>query len=73
MSVKSQDEWPLLPGERRVRFVCGVVAGVLSGIGMADWLSASALGRFLLIIVTAIAFGFAAAWIGDRFWTGVGQ
>jgi high-affinity Fe2+/Pb2+ permease len=73
MSVKGDGGWPLLPGERRVRFVCGVIAGVLAGIGIADRLGASSLGKFFLIIVTAIAFGFAAAWIGDRFWTGVGQ
>lgn len=69
MSFKSREDWPLLPGERRVRFVFGLIAGVLAGIGIADRVHASGLGTALLVAVTALAFGFAAAWIGDRFWT----
>lgn len=61
-------EWPLLPGERPVRFGCGALAGLAAGF----WIISDRTGSVGLTVVvclgTAVLVGFAAALFGDRFW-----
>jgi hypothetical protein len=63
-------EFPLLPGERRVRSIVGALAGALAGawgvlwhISNADWTDV-ALGA----AVSALVFSLLARWLGDAFW-----
>jgi len=70
--VKDDDDLPVMPGERRVRFGCGLLAGVLAGIGLAARVTGSTIGTVLLVSAVALAVGLAAAWGGDRFWRGLG-
>ena len=61
-----KDEWPLLPGERMVPFVCGFVAGVCAAMCLIRL--PRSFGRLLFVLGTGIAFGVLAALFGDRFW-----
>src|SRR5262252_9520556 len=54
--VKGDDEFPLMPGERRVRFGCGALAGALGGYGLAVRLCTGKGGMILLILVVAVGF-----------------
>ena len=65
-----EDEFPIMRGERRIRFVCGLVAGVFAGCQLAPRFGARGAGEVLLVVATALAFGIAAAFLGDRFWRG---
>ena len=64
----SDEGFPLLPGERRVRFVFGALAGLFAGIEFSSRLGGGKLVTVLLVILTVVGFGLAAAWLGDRFW-----
>jgi hypothetical protein len=64
----SDEGFPLLPGERRVRFGRGALAGLLAGLKIAAFASGGKVGTVFLVLLTVIGFGIAAAWIGDRFW-----
>jgi len=64
----SDEGFPLLPGERRVRFVVGALAGLFAGIEFSSRLGGGKLVTVLLVILTVVGFGLAAAWLGDRFW-----
>jgi hypothetical protein len=66
--MKQSGDWPLMRGERRVRFGCGALAGLAAGLVLAERMNGSVVGNVLLVVVTAVAFGIAAAWIGDEFW-----
>ena len=63
------DEWPLLRGERVVRFAFGALAGLFAGIELTSRVRAGSIGSVVLVTAVTIAFGIGAAWIGDRFWT----
>jgi O-antigen/teichoic acid export membrane protein len=65
-----EGEFPIMRGERRIRFVCGVIAGLLAGCPLAPRFGAHGAGAVLLMVATGLAFGFAAAFLGDRFWKG---
>jgi hypothetical protein len=63
-------EFPLLPGERRVRSIVGALVGALAGafgalwdIPNADWTDV-ALGA----AASALVFSLLARWLGDAFW-----
>jgi hypothetical protein len=62
--------WPLLAGERRVRFICGALLGVASGCGLSSQMGSGKAATVLWMILTAVAFGAAAALLGDKFWQG---
>ena len=62
------DGFPIMRGERRVRFACGLIAGVLAGCQLTPRFGASGVGAALLIVATGVAFGIAAALLGDAFW-----
>jgi hypothetical protein len=65
---KPDDDWPLLPGERRVRFGCGVIAGVALALSYMLGGGHSAGVTILVCLASAIVVGVAAALFGDRFW-----
>ncbi len=58
-------------GERRIRFVCGAIAGSFAGCHFGPILGAGKPGTGIVIGVAAIAFGIAAAFMGDSFWRGL--
>jgi hypothetical protein len=62
----------LLPGERKVRFSCGALAGFFCmGLGVLS--SAGPLWNAILVgLGAAVLFGWAAARWGDRFWEWLG-
>jgi len=62
------DGFPIMRGERRVRFACGLIAGIFAGCQLAPRFGASGAGAFFLVAATAVAFGIAAALLGDSFW-----
>lgn len=62
------DGFPIMRGERRIRFVCGLVAGLLAGCQLAPRFGAGSAETALLMAATGLAFGIAAALLGDRFW-----
>ena len=64
--------WPVMRGERGIRFVFGAIAGVFAGLQLASRLSIGKAGVVVLVAFAAVAFGFAAALVGDRFWKGLG-
>ena len=71
--MKNDSDWPLLPGERRIRFGCGVIAGIFAGVELTSrYVRGSTIISVLLVVITAAAFGAAAALWGDRFWTRCG-
>lgn len=62
----------LLPGERKVRFGCGALAGFLI-VGLGTLSSAGPpWGAVLAGLGAAALFGWAAAHWGDRFWEWLG-
>jgi hypothetical protein len=70
MRPGSNSGFPLLPGERKVRFGCGATVGVLAGffgaarrIQGVTWVELT-----ISMVVTALLFGLFAAYGGDRFW-----
>ncbi len=68
----TNDEWPILPGERRVRFGCGALAGVAIGVSIMFEEATSARTTVLLCVGLAVVFGLAAALFGARFWSWLG-
>jgi hypothetical protein len=62
------EDFPLLPGERRVRFGCGALAGLVLGISMAMRMIWGTVETVLLIVGCALVMGVAAALFGERFW-----
>jgi hypothetical protein len=62
------EELPLLPGERRVRFGCGALAGLVLGISWAMRMIVGTVETVLLIVGCALVMGVAAALFGERFW-----
>jgi len=69
--VNGEDGWPVMRGERRVRFACGVIAGTFAGCQLAPRLGAAGAGTVLLVAGISLAFGISAAVLGDRFWRGL--
>ena len=61
-------EWPLLPGERRVRFLCGTLAGCAIGFWIVFDRTNSVGLTIVVCLGTAVLVGFAAALFGDQFW-----
>ena len=63
-------KFPLLPGERRVRFVCGAAAGAVLGfLGSLQRLDVRTWSNLTLhVALAALAIGLLAAWAGDRLW-----
>jgi hypothetical protein len=70
--MRDDDGWPVMRGERRIRFICGAIAGVFAGLQVASRIGVGKAGAALLIAVAVVAFGFAASLLGDRFWKGLG-
>jgi hypothetical protein len=70
--MRDDDGWPLMRGELRIRFICGAIAGSFAGWELASRVAIGKAGTAVLIAVAAVAFGFAAASLGDRFWKGLG-
>jgi hypothetical protein len=69
MNRGSENEgFPIMRGERRIRFACGLIAGVVAGCQLAPRFGASGVGAALLTAATGVAFGIAAALLGDDFW-----
>ena len=66
--MNGDDEFPVMRGERRVRFGCGGLAGLLAGYELAVRLGVGKATTLLVILALAVAFGIAAALLGDRFW-----
>ena len=62
------EELPLLPGERRVRFGCGALAGLVLGVSLAFRMNGGTVGAVLLVAGCALVMGVAAALFGERFW-----
>ena len=62
------EELPLLPGERRVRFGCGALAGLGLGISWALRSMGGTVETVLLIVGCALVIGFGAVLFGERFW-----
>lgn len=60
--------FPIMRGERRVRFACGLIAGAFAGCQLAPRFGAGGTGTALLMVATGVAFGIAAAFLGDDFW-----
>ena len=69
--MNDDDGFPAMRGERPVRFGCGALAGLLAGFELAIRIGAGKGGTVLLIAAVAVAFGIAAAALGDRFWRGL--
>lgn len=69
--MTDNEGFPVMRGERRVRFVFGAVAGSLAGCQLGPRFGAGGAGTAVLILVTAIVFGIAAAFMGDAFWRGL--
>jgi hypothetical protein len=67
--MKGRGDWPVMRGERRVRFGCGALAGLLAGLVLAERLTGSVVGNVLLVVIITFAFSCAAAWFGDKFWS----
>jgi hypothetical protein len=71
MSQKyEEDGFPIMRGERRIRFACGLIAGIFAGCQLAPRFGAHSGGAVVLMVATGLAFGIAAALLGDRFWRG---
>jgi hypothetical protein len=70
--MKDDGDWPVMRGERTVRFVCGAVVGLFAGCELAAQVggAGSAIATVLSMIGVSVAFGIAAAVLGDRFWRG---
>ena len=68
--MSDNEGFPVMRGERQIRFVCGAVAGSFAGCQLGSVLGSKA-GEGLLTVVTAIAFGLAAAYRGDDFWRAI--
>ena len=67
--MKDDDgDWPVLRGERRVRFGCGVLAGLPIGIWLVTRISSVGFGAFVFVGGVAVAVGILAVLFGDRFW-----
>jgi hypothetical protein len=67
--VKGDDEWPLLPGERHVRFGCGALAGIAIALSFM-FRDVHTVGSTILVCPgTAVVVGVAATLFGDRFWS----
>jgi hypothetical protein len=64
----SDEGFPLLPGERRVRFVFGALAGLFTGLELASRVGGGKLVGIFVVLLTVVGFGLGAAWLGDRFW-----
>jgi hypothetical protein len=66
----NRQAFPVLPGERGIRFVFGAVVGAglgaLAGMNFLGMTSRTSLA--LSTILTAIVCGALAAALGDRFW-----
>lgn len=66
--VNDEEGWPVMRGERRIRFACGVIAGLFAGCELAPRIGAGGAGTAFLVAATALAFGISAAVLGDKFW-----
>ncbi len=71
--VNDDEGFPVMRGERRIRFVCGALAGAFAGWQFGSTIGAGEWGTRIVIVVTAIASGVAAAFLGDGFWRGLGR
>jgi hypothetical protein len=69
--MNDNEGFPVMRGERQVRFICGVVAGSIAGCQLGPRFGAGGAGSIALTVVTAVAFGIAAAYLGDTFWRGI--
>jgi len=66
------DDWPVMPGERTVRFVCGAIVGLFAGCELSNQVGGGKPVMMVLSMIgVAVAFGIAAAILGDRFWRGL--
>jgi len=45
--------------------------GLLAGLRIAGGVTDSKAGTVLLVLLTVVGFGLAAAWLGDRFWESI--
>ena len=64
----------LLPGERKIRFGCGAIAGLfLIGLSFLADPQIPPWGGLLVALAGACVFGWAAARWGDRFWEWLGR
>jgi hypothetical protein len=68
--MNDDESFPVMRGERQVRFVFGVIAGSFAGCQLGPRFGTGG-ETGVLIVVTAIAFGIAAAFLGDAFWRGL--
>jgi hypothetical protein len=66
------DDWPVLPGERRVRFGCGALFGLAVGLSLGTVLTGAPIAIWLFVAGVAVVFGLGAAAFGDSFWRIVG-
>ena len=62
-------DWPVLRGERKVRFGCGVLAGLPIGIWLLTKISSRSVGAVFFAGGVAAAVGILAVLFGDRFWS----
>jgi hypothetical protein len=62
------EDWPLLPGERRIRFGCGALAGVVLRIYLAMRMSRVTVEAVILIAGFSLLLGVPSALFGERFW-----
>jgi hypothetical protein len=63
------DDWPVLRGERGVRFGCGALAGAALALSFMFRDVHSAGSTILVCLGTALVVGVAATLFGDRFWS----
>ena len=69
--MRGDDDWPVMRGERGIRFAFGAIAGVFAGLEFSSRLNVGKAGVVVVTAATAASFGLAAAFLGDRFWKGL--
>lgn len=70
--MQDDDDLPILPGERRVRFGCGALAGAALAFSyVMRQRGVTAKGTLFVCLGVAAVFGVAAALFGERFWRGL--
>jgi FtsH-binding integral membrane protein len=65
------DRFPILKGERTIRFGCGAVFGFVAVLiyVLKETMAVSLQGSHLLIaLVGAVVAGLLSVWLGDSFW-----
>jgi hypothetical protein len=67
---KRNSEFPILPGELKMRFGCGALFGLVTGfIGVAHWISHPTWLQLLgYMAVNTIVCGILARAFGNEFW-----